>query len=275
VSVSAESPLDGFQEVGQLTLLQEPRDQAFPLGRRARFVRLRILENFGGKYTSLGEVQLIEGAAADYESVLGKMPEGTAVSRDTALNGPMNEAEVALENEPNGTPAQANPLELGRMTKGVIDPVGEEDYFTLAIPGTTASVLTLEFLGRPNIRTSLTLFDAAGTRLKRFDPGAVPAQRATFSWAVAPGGARPAGDRTAHLHGAHLGHQRQHAGQHRRPPTGGGDVPRPGASQRAAEPGAVLTPRDGGAPARVHQRPGAAESRHLGKVLRRRRDPVL
>jgi Mg-chelatase subunit ChlD len=48
-------------------------------------------------------------------------------------------------------------------------------------------VLTLELLGRPNIRTSLTLLDAVGKSLKRFDPGAVPAQQRTFSWTVEPG----------------------------------------------------------------------------------------
>jgi Sad1 / UNC-like C-terminal len=229
VSVSAESPLDGFQEVGQFTLLQEPRDQKFPIGRRARFVRLRILENFGGKYTSLGEVQFIEGSAVDYESILLKRSESTLVPRDTRLLGPMNEAEVAMEHEPNGTLAQANPLELGQTTKGVIDPLGEEDYFTLAIPGHAPSVLTLELFGRPNIRTSLTLFDAAGKSHKRFDPGAVPMERATFSWAVAPGDHVMQVTRTAHLYGAHLGHQRQHEGQYRGPPTGGGDVPLPGA----------------------------------------------
>ena len=187
MSVSAESPLDGFQEVGQFTLRQEPRDQAFPIGRRARFVRLRILENFGGRYTSLGEVKLIEGAAPDYESVLRETPEAMAISRGAAPSGSIDETGVALETEPNGTPAEANPLELGRRTKGVIDPLGEEDYFTLAIPGTDPAVLTLELLGQPNIRTSLTLFDAAGKSLKRFDPGAVPAQQATFSWTVEPG----------------------------------------------------------------------------------------
>jgi hypothetical protein len=63
----------------------------------------------------------------------------------------------------------------------------EEDYFRLAIPGTAPPVLTLELLGRPNIRTSLTLLDAVGKSLKRFDPGAVPAQQRTFSWTVEPG----------------------------------------------------------------------------------------
>jgi hypothetical protein len=63
----------------------------------------------------------------------------------------------------------------------------EEDYFRLTIPGTAPAVLTLELLGRPNIRTSLTLLDAVGKSLKRFDPGAVPAQQRTFSWTVEPG----------------------------------------------------------------------------------------
>ena len=55
--------------------------------------------------------------------------------RGAAPSGSIDEAGVALETEPNGTPADANPLELGRRTKGMIDPLGEEDYFTLAIPG--------------------------------------------------------------------------------------------------------------------------------------------
>ena len=187
VSVSAESPLDGFQEVGQFTLQQEPREQAFPIGRRARFVKLRILENFGGGYTSLSEVKLLEGMGPDYESILREMPEAVVMSRGAAPSGSIDETGIAPETEPNGTPADANPLELGRRTKGVIDPLGEDDYFRLAIPGSDPTVLTLELLGRPNIRTSLTLFDAAGKSLKRFDPGAVPAQQATFSWAVEPG----------------------------------------------------------------------------------------
>jgi Mg-chelatase subunit ChlD/osmotically-inducible protein OsmY len=187
VSVSAESPLDGFQEVGQFTLQQEAREQAFPIGRRARFVKLRILENFGGRSTSLGEVKVIEGAAADYESVVRTAPEATAVPRDAAPRGAMDEAGVMREAEPNGTPAEANALEIGRYIKGVIDPLGEKDYFRLAIPGTAPSALTLELLGRPNIRTSFTLLDADGKSLKRFDPGAVPVQQATLSWAVEPG----------------------------------------------------------------------------------------
>jgi Mg-chelatase subunit ChlD len=193
VSASAASPLDGFEEAGQFTLRQEPHEQAFPIGRRARFLRLRILENFGGPYTSLGKIKVIEGAAAEYQSVLREpyasvIPhESMGVSPGTALSRLTGEPGVVVEREPNGTPAEAHPLEIGRTTRGAIDPPGDEDYFKLSASDSATSVLTLELLGRPNIRTSVTLFDAAGAHLKRFDPGTVPAQQARFSWAVGPG----------------------------------------------------------------------------------------
>ncbi|MFQ5796283.1 MAG: VWA domain-containing protein [Candidatus Bipolaricaulia bacterium] len=187
VSISAENPLDGFEEVGQFTLTQDPSDQAFPIGRRARFVKLRILENFGGAYTSLGEVKLLESSAEDYESILLKSLEATAASHSVAASLPIDETGVALEIEPNGTPVEANPLRFGQRIKGVIDPLGEKDYFRFSVPGNVRSVLTLELSGQPNIRTSLTLFDAAGRVHERFNPGRLPAQHTTFSWEVGAG----------------------------------------------------------------------------------------
>jgi Mg-chelatase subunit ChlD len=185
VLVSTETPVDGFQEVGRVALTADPRDQAFPIGRRARFVKLRILENFGGRHTSLGKVKLIEGSAPGYESIL--LTDSTMAARGPAETSPVDETGVAVETEPNNTPAQANPLELGRRTKGKIEPLGEQDDFKLPIPGTAPSVLTLELLGRPYIRTSLSLLDASGKLLKQFDPGRHPAQQTTFSWLVSPG----------------------------------------------------------------------------------------
>jgi hypothetical protein len=71
VSASVRSPVDGFDAVGTFTLKQSAADQSIPIGRKARFVKLRILENFGGGiFTGLGEVQLVEGSAAGYESAL-------------------------------------------------------------------------------------------------------------------------------------------------------------------------------------------------------------
>lgn len=189
VSVSAESPLDGFVEVGQFTLEREPRDQAFPIGRPARFVRLRILSNHGGPATGLGEVQLIEGSAQGYRSIL---VESVAAAQPGAGAGPAaaqqrEEPAGDAEAEPNNTPAEANPLEPGRWMRGTVDPLGESDHFLLAVPGTGTRVITFDLQARPFIKTSLALLDAAGKALKRFDPGTVPAGQTALSWAVPPG----------------------------------------------------------------------------------------
>src|SRR3990172_2406382 len=145
VLVSTETPLDGFQEVGRFALTADPSDQSFPIGRRARFVKLRILESFGGRYTTLGKVKLIEGAAPGYESIL--VTDAAAGARGTTTAAPIDETGVAVETEPNNAPAQANPLEFARRTKGTIDPLGEHYYFKLTIPGTAPSVVTLELIG--------------------------------------------------------------------------------------------------------------------------------
>jgi VWFA-related protein len=186
VAISTENPLDGFTEVGQFTLKQTPQDQAFPIGRRARFVKLRILTNYGGTATSLGEVRIIEGSEAGYESILTTQ---VAAAGSSTLQGarPVDETGIAVEQEANNTAAEANPLVLGRRTKGTIDPLGELDYFKLTIPSAPSSVLTFELLGRPFIRTSLALLDDQGKPVKRFDPGAVPSDRATWTWAMRPG----------------------------------------------------------------------------------------
>jgi Mg-chelatase subunit ChlD len=148
-------------------------------------VKVRILRNFGGSTTSLGKVKIFEGSAPGYESIL--VASAAAVATSTTAAQQVDETGVAVETESNNTAAEANTLELGRRTKGTINPLGEYDHFKLSIPGSSPSVLTLELLGRPNIRTSLALLDAVGTRTKQFDPGQTPAQRALFSWMVNPG----------------------------------------------------------------------------------------
>ena len=63
-----------------MTMTQDAATQALPIGREARFVRLRILENFGKNFTSLGEIEVIEGSAAGYRSVLSAKPQAELVS---------------------------------------------------------------------------------------------------------------------------------------------------------------------------------------------------
>jgi len=148
VSVSTETPLDGFQEVGQFTLAQEPRDQAFPIGKPARFVRLRILSNYGGPETSLGEVQLIEGAAPGYQSILVEPWTGSEAAKGPVAAATTDEPEIDVEREPNNTPDEAASMTFGRRVKGTIDPLGEQDHFRITVPGAGLQVLTLELAGR-------------------------------------------------------------------------------------------------------------------------------
>jgi Mg-chelatase subunit ChlD len=217
VAVSQTSPLEGFEEVGTFTFAQEPREQAFPVNRRARFVRLRILENYGGKKTSLGEVQLIEGSTPGYRTILLGPKEAALTSRALAEGPPVDESGIAVEREKNDTPAEANRLELGRRTKGKIEPLGEEDHFAVEVPAPAGAaalapagaaagamagapgapsgaagpgpvqVVTVELLGRPHIRTSLALLDSTATPTHRYEPGRASAAETRFSWAVAPG----------------------------------------------------------------------------------------
>lgn len=191
LSTSLDSPFDGFEAVGEFVLPEEPAEVAFPIGRKARFVKLRILENYndGVGYTALGEVRLIEGQAAGYDSILLGKSEPPEVARLEAGPSDIDEAGMAEESEPNDAFDDANPLALGQFVKGTIQPLGESDHFALSLPEAEGDVLTVELQGRPNIRTSVALLDPDEVVLKSFDPGAKPARRAVFSWRV-DGGSR-------------------------------------------------------------------------------------
>lgn len=189
VSVSDSSPVDGYDEVGRITMTQDPGPQAFPIRRRARFVKLRVIENWGMKlFTSLGEVALIEGSAPGYESILRRRSAGTLATAQAAGDAWTDGGgSKSTERERNDDAAHANRLELGATVEGHIEPVGEFDYFQLDVPGPGRSVLTIDLSGRPDIRTSVSLVDARGTQVKQFDPSRATARDTAFSWVVDPG----------------------------------------------------------------------------------------
>jgi Mg-chelatase subunit ChlD len=187
LAVSSQNPLDGFVEIGSFELAPRPEVQVYPVGRPARFVKLRILENGGGNRTMLREVKILEGPIAQRDSILYEPRREEADWRrrsggGDALSGP----DADLESERNDDPGSANSLSFGRFMRGTIDPLGESDYYALDIPR-ESPVLTLDLLGHPYIRTSLALLDPTGTVRKRFDPGARPGDDRTFSWRVDPG----------------------------------------------------------------------------------------
>ena len=182
--VSNDSPLDGFEEAGRVAITREARDQEFPLGRKARYLKMRVLENYGAKETSVGEVKIIEGKAADYRSVL--LRDDAAIGA-TATTAAAEEANIASETEPNNSVAEANTLEFDKPIKGTIDPLGEKDFFKITVPGNEPATISLELSASPVIRTSLALSDASGKVLKQFDPGRKASVRAQFGSQLQPG----------------------------------------------------------------------------------------
>ena len=179
IAVSTNSPLAGFVEAGELSLEQEPMVQEIKIGKRARYLKLRVLDNFGGKQLNLGEVKAYEGSESDYVSVLSRKSIQPAKPK-------IDNASPADPNEPNDTAAQATRIQFGVPIRGAINPPGEFDYFSLSLPDDAPRVITMNLSGEPNIRTSVALMRGDNV-VKQFDPSKAVVERAELSWLVEPG----------------------------------------------------------------------------------------
>src|SRR5688572_2083864 len=118
ILVSTKNPLDGFEEAAVLSLEQEPTQQEVVINKRARYLKLRVIENFGGPRLNLGEVKAYEGTAPDYISVLKRVT-GPAAPRTNEVARGLRDA-----NENNDTPAQATRIKFGEALRGSINPPG-------------------------------------------------------------------------------------------------------------------------------------------------------
>ena len=180
VLVSTKNPLEGFEEAGVLSLEQEATQQELPVNKRARYLKFRVIENFGGQRLSLGEVKAYEGTEPGYVSVL---------QRPLTLRTPRTNAEAALLqkdlNEPNDSPSTATKIVFGQTLAGSINPPGEFDFFSFTQPA-GSRVVTMNLAGEPNIRTSIAL-QRDGQTVKEFDPSKAVVERADLSWLVEPG----------------------------------------------------------------------------------------
>jgi Mg-chelatase subunit ChlD len=183
ISVSSDSFFD-FADVGQFELAKEDRDFEFPVKRDARFLRVRILANHGGRETSLNEVRIFEGSAPGYVSVLART--APLASPSAAVAAAAVKAEVE-EQETNNDTGSANAMAIGRSMGGTIEPLGESDVFAVEVPGAGRQVLSLQVAGSPFIKTSVSLLDAAGKPARRFDPAHARGTAANVSWLVDPG----------------------------------------------------------------------------------------
>ncbi len=181
VLVSTKSALDVFEEAAVLSLEQEPTQQEVAINKRARYLKLRVIENFGGKRLNLGEVKAYEGTAPEYVSILKRPPASFAPrTNNLVASGPRD------MNESNDTPSQATKIRFGEALRGSINPPGEFDYLSFALPGDRPRVVTMNLAGEPNIRTSVALI-RGDKAVKKFDPSKAVVERAELSWLVEPG----------------------------------------------------------------------------------------
>lgn len=92
----------GFTKLGEITLRNEPGEQTISVpATQARFVKLRILSNYGHKdYVELRKVKVIEGQAPDYVPMIQRYPDLAAL-----VGGSASDAIFGAAPGPPGAPA--------------------------------------------------------------------------------------------------------------------------------------------------------------------------
>ena len=189
IEVSTDpNPRRGYVTIGTYDLAPtgeaQPISFATPLD--ARFLRLSILENHGFDGTVIGEVEIIEAREPGRPSVAMRwQPED---KRDSApLNAGVGNLETdETEAEPNDSLAEAETLPLARTVGGTIEPVTDKDRFVIDLRDPETRQLTLRLKGAPHIKTALTLDNADGEEIFRYDPRDAAAQR-RFTVDIGPG----------------------------------------------------------------------------------------
>lgn len=126
--VSTQSASDGFVQVAKGTMRQESVFQTITFTPvPARFLKLRLLSNYGAQFTSVAEVQAFEGRAPDYTPVLQRIP-GMAAVLAAANTKPATPDAVI----PGGAAAACEPVapppaSLGPVSQNVLVIAGIDD----------------------------------------------------------------------------------------------------------------------------------------------------
>lgn len=185
VLISTDSPTTGFVEVDRLEVQPGTGKLTVPLRRKARFIKLRILENQGGKYTSLGKVAIIEGHAPGYTSLLARPVKPLATKAGAAAK--IDPSLITSTVKPGLSADQAATLELGKRIEARFDDYSQRHYYTLDLGGDQPGMLNLELMGLPFLRTKLTLTDSQGSKVAEFDPEQNARPKTIISWRLEPG----------------------------------------------------------------------------------------
>jgi Mg-chelatase subunit ChlD len=182
-TTSDHNPTTGYSEVGRFGIESVDEYQSLNVGRKARFIRLRVLSNNSGSTrVSLGDIRIIEASAANHDSILVENP---APSTDGATRGRSRtpeSLEQATDQEPNDAPDQAVPIELDVPVRGLIEDLEDIDQYSLGLDLDVPTTLNLELSGFPGIRTAMNLFSPGGDLLREFDPGGKLKELEQFSW---------------------------------------------------------------------------------------------
>ena len=187
IGVTLDGPDGPFEEIGRFTLAREPGPQSLPVGRAARFLRLRVLENHGGALTTLGEVAVIEARHPEQGSLLaGGADIGWATAGEAATAATPLPAGRA-ESEPNDDAATAETLQLGESLRGSIEPSGDSDRYKLSLGGEAPQTLALRLQADGELRLALTLTDRSGAVVKSFLPGPRSGRDVLLTWRLPPG----------------------------------------------------------------------------------------
>jgi len=191
VYVSDLSSPASYQQVAILEPLKKAGLQYFNVNLHTRHLKLKILENHGGKITSIGEIKLIEGQKDNYFSITlenrkSDVPINALIKKHKHQQFNAIQADLT-EKESNNAAKEANPLNFDQSLKGEIKPVNDQDFFKFTIGQKSGQTLTTQLSGFPFIATSLTLLNEDLKVLKQFDPSQLSKQKAKLSFRLPAG----------------------------------------------------------------------------------------
>jgi len=184
VEASTISPTEGFSEIARVEFPALAAAMNIPLHKPARFLKLRILENQGGKYTSLGKVRIIEGKAPGYVSLLARPQRLSLTGFAMAAPDP---SLVTSNVQPGDSAENAPLLELGKRIKATFKDYNKKHYYSLNLEGDRPGQLNMELMGQPFLRIKATLLDKEGRPVAIFSPEKNSPKRTMVSWRLEPG----------------------------------------------------------------------------------------
>ena len=181
IYVSPDSPLANFTQIDDLTLMQNAELQWFDLPPvQARYLRVRVLENFGGEGFALAELVLPELQSAERLSVLARRYEEASVTPPAA-------EPPADANERNDVLPLATLLPLDSEAAGLIAPPTDVDLWRVDSGGAAWPGLAVTLIEQPALRIGLKLLDATGATLDTRALYETAGSRAELFWALEPG----------------------------------------------------------------------------------------